>query len=520
MLLERNVDLAEPTVGVARATHAVLGVAACYAAVLAIFWPTTWSMVAIWQTTTFEHCFLVIPISLWLVWRERSLLAVMAPRPFWPGLLAVAALGMIWLAAELGGVAALAHLSVIALIPAAVLVVFGTAWTRILWFPLAFLFFAAPLGDSLIPWLVDRTADFTVTALRLTGIPVYRESTHFVIPSGRWSVIETCSGVRFLIASVMAGSLYAWLMYRSTLKRALFMVAAVVAPIFANWIRAYVTVLVAHLTNNQWMAGDEHVTFGRILFGAVLLLMFWVGARWREDHLPDPAFEGWRKAAASAARAPVGARLPVAFFALLAALAAWPLAAHVLLKGGDARPVNIAPMTPGGGWKEGAAFATNWSPELEFPAATRLQYFERDGRRVGVFIGLYRNQDDRSKLANSYNRLVHSENRPWRLVGSSTVNTNAPLLGGQVRAGVLQGSTSRLLAWHWYWLGDFSTISATRAKLELAIARLQRRTDTSAWVAVFTPVDTTQAEAEATLAAFLQSNSANLDAALKATAAR
>ena len=78
---------------------------------------------------------------------------------------------------------------------------------------------AVPFGEALVPKLMDWTADFTVAAVKLSGVPVYREGTHFVIPSGQWSVIEACSGIKFLIASLMGGSLYAWLMYRSPGRR-------------------------------------------------------------------------------------------------------------------------------------------------------------------------------------------------------------------------------------------------------------------------------------------------------------
>ena len=76
----------------------------------------------------------------------------------------------------------------------------GTAMLRALAFPLSFMFFAIPFGEFLMPQLIDWTADFTIAALRLTGIPVYREANSFVIPSGHWSVVEACSGIRYLIA--------------------------------------------------------------------------------------------------------------------------------------------------------------------------------------------------------------------------------------------------------------------------------------------------------------------------------
>ena len=86
-------------------------------------------------------------------------------------------------------------------------------------FPLAFLFFAIPFGGFMLPWLMEMTADFTVSALRLSGVPVYREGMSFLIPSGAWSVVEACSGLRYLIASFMVGTLYAYLTYRSPRRR-------------------------------------------------------------------------------------------------------------------------------------------------------------------------------------------------------------------------------------------------------------------------------------------------------------
>ena len=52
-----------------------------------VFWPTTASMIEIWRhSDTFQHCFLVIPIVLWLVWNERQRLAATRAQPLWPGL--------------------------------------------------------------------------------------------------------------------------------------------------------------------------------------------------------------------------------------------------------------------------------------------------------------------------------------------------------------------------------------------------------------------------------------------------
>ena len=62
---------------------------------------------------------------------------------------------------------------------------------------------------------MDWTALATVGGLRFLGVPVYQEGLHFIVPSGAWSVVEACGGVRYLIASAMMGFLYAYTAYQS-----------------------------------------------------------------------------------------------------------------------------------------------------------------------------------------------------------------------------------------------------------------------------------------------------------------
>ena len=135
-----------------------------------------------------------------------------------------------WLLGELGTVNALSQFSFVAMLVLAVPAVIGTRAARRIAFPLAFLFFAVPAGEFVMPQLMEWTADITVTALRLTGIPVFREGQNFVIPTGSWSVVEACSGVRYLIASLVIGTLYAYLTYRSTSRRLVFVGFSIRVP--------------------------------------------------------------------------------------------------------------------------------------------------------------------------------------------------------------------------------------------------------------------------------------------------
>ena len=88
---------------------------------------------------------------------------------------------------------------------------------------------------------VHASPDFST--IRRTGIPVYREGLYFMLPSGNWSVVEACSGVRYIIASITLGVLYAYLTYRSAWRRVLFVLVSALVPVLANTGRAYIIVM-------------------------------------------------------------------------------------------------------------------------------------------------------------------------------------------------------------------------------------------------------------------------------------
>ena len=199
---------------------------------LGLFWPTAWSMVETWwQRETFTHGFLVVPITLWLIWHRRRHLAAVVPTASWFGYAAflMAALG--WLAGYLADVRVVAQFGLIGMLVGGIWATLGDQAVRQMIFPLGFLFFAVPVGEALIPPLMEFTADFTVGMLRLTGIPVYRDGLFFSIPSGNWSVVEGCSGVRYVIASLTLGVIYAYLTYQSWWRRLIFILASALVPV-------------------------------------------------------------------------------------------------------------------------------------------------------------------------------------------------------------------------------------------------------------------------------------------------
>jgi len=513
---------AETAVETASRSRPLLGVPLTVAliavGVLALFWKTTWSMVAIWmRSETFVHGFVVLPIFFYLLWRERRSLRAIDTRPCLGALFGVAAAGALWLLGELVGAASVAQFAMVAMIPFTVWTVLGTRVAMALAIPLAFLFFAVPLGEFLLPTLINWTADFTVAALRASGVPVYREGNFFTIPSGNWSVVEACSGLRYLIASFMVGCLYAYLSYRSIERRVAFIAASIIVPIVANWMRAYIIVMLGHLSGNKIATGVDHLIYGWLFFGLVMMLLFWIGGRWREDL--DSVPTSTRAGTISAMR-PVevdGSNRRVWMAAVGAVILAvmWQPLLSKFDASENTAPVRFPDIRGANGWVAVPDSVSDWQPDLSGARAKYRATFAKDGEHVGLHIAFFRGQTPDSKAITSTNELVRSGNNRWRLANAGTAHVVTAAGPLDVRTAVVVADRSRLALWQWFWIDGRHTSNDYLAKLYQVFSVLQQHGDPVAWVIVYMPTETDEPQARATLQRFSADMTGMIDAALK-----
>ncbi len=380
-------------------------------ALLLLYRRTALGMVTIWwRSGTFTHAFLVPPIVLWLAWRRRGMVAPLTPRPVPWLALPLVALGAIWLFADFAAINAVTQFTLVAMLVLLVPAVLGWRIAREMVFPLGFLFFCVPVGEFLLPQLMDWTAKFTVVALRLSGLPVYQEGLQFIIPSGQWSVVEACSGVRYLIASAMVGTLYAYISYHSNRRRLGFIAFALALPLVANWARAYLIVMIGHLSGNTLAVGVDHLIYGWLFFGIVMLAMFLIGARWAQperrwcrrramSRRPRPVRPGWRPSPCCSP-------------------SALPITAGVLLRQGHSAQIAALPaVSAEPGWSDQTVPSDAWVPDFEGANAALHQEFTGPAQvgaakpRVGLHLQYFRDQDYERKLVSSSNAVVAAEDK-------------------------------------------------------------------------------------------------------------
>lgn len=447
-----------------------------------VCWDAMSSMVAIWDRSgTFTHGYLVAPIAIWLFWRQRAALNMVEPAPFYPGFLLLALAGFGGVLGDIGDVQVISQLAMVSMIPLLCLSLLGLSFIRAFWFPLLYLVFLVPIGEGLIPILMDFTAAFTVKLLQLTGIPVFWEGTFFSIPSGNWSVVEGCSGVRYLIASVALGFLYTYITFKSFTKRLIFASLFVVVPIIANGLRAYMIVMIAHLSNMKLALGVDHLIYGWVFFGLVMFLMFMLGSRFSDpesdEEMDKPLVFGV-----------VDRR--VASMGLVCGLAivlSWPVMVSVIEGKASAQMHSGSAYVLPADWQPLDSPIADWKPDYKMMDKEQLNFYQKDSEQYGVYLADYFPRPDGGELINSQNYLVQQKHPVWRQTRRYAVSVENIDGLEQVMQVEIDSPKQKLLVWEWYRVGENNTTNPYSAKLMDVISRLLLQPEISTGVVIFSP---------------------------------
>lgn len=238
------------------------------------------SAIHIWTISEiFNHCFLVLPVSLFLIYRKRFELYNSEIKPFYPAFLAIFGILFIQVFAEIGDIKVLSHLALFTFIPFSIIAFIGLQSSKLIAFPLIFILLAVPIGEELIPFLQSITADMSVAMVRTVGIPVFKSGLYIDIPAGKFLVAEACSGISFLISSIAFGSLYAYLSFETNKAKIGFVILSIAVPIIANSIRVFGIISIAHVSGMKYAVGADHLIYGWFFYLLVLILLFALGER-------------------------------------------------------------------------------------------------------------------------------------------------------------------------------------------------------------------------------------------------
>lgn len=489
-------------------------------ATVLVFWPTFRTLVTgDMGDGTITHRVFAIPLFLFMLWELRYSLASTPARPYWFGLFGLLSVAVAWFVGELAYIRILSEVAVIGMVPFSVLTIFGFRWLWILCFPMFYLVFAIPFRGPLVALQVDWTASFSFAALRATGIPVLREGPYFELPTGSWFVAEACSGIEYLSACVMLTVFFAWSMYSSLRKRLLFVAGGIVVGVCGNWLRAYLTMAIAHFSDNQFLR-DGHGTFGWVLFAFLLFTFCLFGWRFRDSPSKNSAPATTDADSQEKAVKGTALILILPFISVLSILLASKFALHAYSTIPSGGSIEIADVRPAGEWKSSKAASVDWAPTLVNPTAARVQSFDKMGRRVDLFVGIFSNQTWNSKLVSSVNQFAAPESHQWNVIDRG--ETKSPYLGQPliVKTGVIRGEQIKINARQWYWIDGAVTANDLEAKLIQLKKRLEGQPDVSAWVAIYAPVDSSSNENAGVLDEFVRDMAPSIESSLRESIGR
>jgi len=405
----------------------------------------------------------------------------------------------VWWAGNFAAINEARQLAVIGFVQIAIWSMLGSALYRRLLFPCLYLFFLVPAGDYLIRPLQQLTtvmADFGLTALR---IPHFTQGTTIELTTGVSEIAEACAGLRFLIATVALGTLFAYLSYRKWYKSLIFLFACVVVPILGNALRVLGIILLTHFTNNRIGAGADHIVYGWGLNVAILLVLMFVGTQFRDrDEQPVRASDPQTTAKASSAWAVISTACVI-----FAGMAAGPISvARASMDVGQAdfaairRPLNLTDLTV-------SAPERDWHPmyggaDAEF--AAQIGAISTVEPPVTLYLEYYGRSRPGHSLITHYNRAW--DGSLWQAVTNRSVHA---LLAGtpiQLQETTIASIAETRLVWSSYWIGGHMTPSPFAAKLWEALDAVSGKRGEAALI-VSTPIDSDAETARARLAAAL-----------------
>lgn len=443
----------------------------------------------IWSSSdTYVHGFVVLPITVWLLWRRRAEILATPLRPAPTALIAVIAALLAWLAGSIVSADVVTHAAVITALIATCALVGGWALVRSMAFPLAFMYFAVPIGEGLVPHLMELTADVATFGLQVFGVPVFRQGMLISTPSGDFAVERACSGIRYLTATLMVGTLFAYLFYRSAGRRILFVAICVIVPVIANALRALGIILLAYATDNRVATGVDHIIYGWVFFAAVLLGLLALGRAWSESDAESAREVPGISADAAPRWAAMWFWSGVVCVAVVGVSYAATTADRQLAeRAADHNLVAAVPISQAG-WR--GPFVAEPQAQAQFANAVASQVVSYAGPGGNVELAVYRFAAERagSELWQPAHQLFDASQWRWLTEETRWVELAADVRLAVSETIVRRGRDERVI-WSWRTMSGRVVRNASDAKLQALRDLLRHGPGTSAAILLSAPAD-------------------------------
>jgi len=264
-----------------RITWSVLLIVMLACSFVVVFWPTMTSLVNAWgRGEDNSHGFLIVPVSMYLLWGKRGDIARLRFQPSLWGIVLIVLSLVLYVVSRHAGILTLAPFAMVLLLQGIVIYLLGFRIFNELIFPLLFLFLMIPVPSQIysamtipLQLLVTKASVFIVDFL---GVAVLREGNVIHLAEKTFQVVRACSGLRSLVALLALTLIVGYMTLRTCIGRTVLVAAGLPVAITVNILRVVLMVLAFHWFRFDLTDDSVHSLFGMVIFCIALLIVTFI----------------------------------------------------------------------------------------------------------------------------------------------------------------------------------------------------------------------------------------------------
>lgn len=230
----------------------------------------------------YSYGYFVPFLTLFLIWLKKDELAQTQGSSSWWGTLVVLGGAVLFVVGEMSTLYLLIQYAMIVVVFGMTLAFAGWARFRLIWAPLALLFFMVPLPQFLQQEISSQlqliSSELGVAVIRLFGISVFLEGNVIDLGSYKLQVVEACNGLRYLFPLMTFGFLAAYLFKAPIWQRATVFLSTIPITVLMNSFRIGVIGVLVEYFGKGMAEGFLHEFEGWVVFMACLAIL--VGEIW------------------------------------------------------------------------------------------------------------------------------------------------------------------------------------------------------------------------------------------------
>ena len=234
----------------------------------------------LWQSDDHAHGALVLGVIVWLFWRIHRPLIELPTKPASLAGWTLFAFGLLlYVVGRVGKISVFEFGSQPFVAAGVLLLLRGPAALRLAWFPLFYFIFMIPLPgtvvDAITGPLKQWISAIVVELLYGVGYPISRTGVMITIGKYEMLVADACSGLHSMYSLAALGTLFMYIMARSSRwHNALMLVSIPPIAFIANIVRVVALVLITYHLGDEAGQGFLHGAAGMVLMLVALAGFF------------------------------------------------------------------------------------------------------------------------------------------------------------------------------------------------------------------------------------------------------